>query len=104
MYKLEGQEKLIFDILVTMDGNNSLTHVLRRDKVHLGGDTGADAEFMLGKSKEYMNTRDTDDNYYREQEKVNKWSKQCIAEMIPIEAIKVCPELSSEIILMRELE
>jgi hypothetical protein len=104
MYKLEGEEKLIFDILVTMDGNNSLKHVLHRDKVHSDGDTGADVEFMLGKSKEYMDTRDTGDNYYHEWEKVNKWFKQCIAEKIPIETIKVCPELSAEIILMRELE
>ncbi|KAJ7671759.1 hypothetical protein B0H14DRAFT_3102333 [Mycena olivaceomarginata] len=88
MYKLQGESKLIYDILVTMDGNNSLKRVLRCCKVHSDGDTGTDAEFVMGKSKEYTDTRDAGDNYYRDQEKVNEWSKQCIAEMMPKEAIE----------------
>jgi hypothetical protein len=104
MYKLQGESKLIYDILVTMDGNNSLKRVLRRCKVHSDGDTGTDAEFVMGKSKEYTDTRDAGDNYYRDREKVNEWSKQRIAEMMPKEAIEVCPELLTEIILMMKLE
>ncbi|KAJ7336990.1 hypothetical protein DFH08DRAFT_915958 [Mycena albidolilacea] len=97
MYKLQGEAKLIYEILVTMDGNNSLKRVLHRCKVHSDGDTGTDAEFVMGKSKEYTDTRDAGDNYYRDREKVNEWSKQRIAEMMPKEAIEVCPELLTEI-------
>ncbi|KAJ7312752.1 hypothetical protein DFH08DRAFT_917998 [Mycena albidolilacea] len=91
MYKLQGESKLIYDILVTMDGNNSLKRVLRRCKVHSDGDTGTDAEFVMGKSKEYTDTCDAGDNYYRDREKVNEWSKQRIAEMMPKEAIEPNP-------------
>ncbi|KAJ7692509.1 hypothetical protein B0H14DRAFT_3100781 [Mycena olivaceomarginata] len=99
MYKLKGEAKLIYDILVAMDGNNSLKCVLRHCKVHSDGDTGTGAEFVLGKSKEYTDTRDAGENYYRDREKVNEWSKQRIAEMMPKEAIEVpvCPELLTEI-------
>ncbi|KAJ7805124.1 hypothetical protein B0H14DRAFT_3091659 [Mycena olivaceomarginata] len=89
MYKLKGEAKLIYDILVAMDGNNSLKRVLRRCKVHSDGDTGTGAEFVLGKSKEYTDNRDAGENYYRDREKVNEWSKQRIAEMMPKEAIEV---------------
>ncbi|KAF8131788.1 hypothetical protein K438DRAFT_1788137 [Mycena galopus ATCC 62051] len=81
-----GEDKLIFDILVTMDNNNSLKRVLCCEKVHSDGDTGTGQEFVLGKSKEYVDNRDTGENYYLDQEKVNKWSKQCIAQMLPMEA------------------
>ncbi|KAJ7867193.1 hypothetical protein B0H14DRAFT_3441890 [Mycena olivaceomarginata] len=37
MYKLEGEDKLIFDMLTTMDGNDSLKRVLRRSKTSMGG-------------------------------------------------------------------
>ncbi|KAJ7880232.1 hypothetical protein B0H14DRAFT_3082710 [Mycena olivaceomarginata] len=89
MYKLKGEAKLIYNILVAMDGNNSLKRVLRRCKVHSDGDTGTGAEFMLGKAKEYTDNRDAGENYYRDREKVNEWSKQRIAEMMPKEAIEV---------------
>ncbi|KAF8157444.1 hypothetical protein K438DRAFT_1861564, partial [Mycena galopus ATCC 62051] len=46
-------DKLIFDILVTMDGNNSLKRVLHREKVESDGDMGTGATFVVGKSKEY---------------------------------------------------
>ncbi|KAJ7796124.1 hypothetical protein B0H14DRAFT_3093428 [Mycena olivaceomarginata] len=88
MYKLKGEAKLIYNILVAMDGNNSLKRVLRRCKVHSDGDTGTGAEFVLGKSKEYTDNRDAGENYYRDREKVNEWSKQRIAEMMPKEAIE----------------
>ncbi|KAJ7824184.1 hypothetical protein B0H14DRAFT_3088802 [Mycena olivaceomarginata] len=89
MYKLKGEAKLIYDILVAMDGNNSLKRVLRRCKVHSDGDTGMGAEFVLGKSKEYTDNWDAGENYYCDREKVNEWSEQRIAEMMPKEAIEV---------------
>jgi hypothetical protein len=64
IYKLKGEAKLIYDILVTMDGNNSLKDVLCRCKVHSDRDTGTGAEFVLGKSKEYTDNWDAGKNYY----------------------------------------
>ncbi|KAF8184124.1 hypothetical protein K438DRAFT_1907889 [Mycena galopus ATCC 62051] len=88
MYKLEGEEKLIFDILVTMDGNNSLKRILRREKIESDGDTGEGDDFVLGKSKEHSDDRDAGDGYYLDRERVNEWSKQRIVEMLPVEAVK----------------
>ncbi|KAF8166410.1 hypothetical protein K438DRAFT_1775096 [Mycena galopus ATCC 62051] len=88
MYRLEGEEKLIFDILVTMDGNNSLKRVLRREKVQSDGDTGTDTMFVVGKSKEHADSKDAGDGYYLDREKVNEWSKHRIAEMLPMEAVE----------------
>jgi hypothetical protein len=64
MYKPQGEAKLIYEILVTMDGNKSLKRVLCHCKVHSDGDTGTDTEFVMGKSKEYTDTHDAGDNYY----------------------------------------
>ncbi|KAJ7729123.1 hypothetical protein B0H14DRAFT_3169252 [Mycena olivaceomarginata] len=88
MYKLEGEDKLIFDILVTMDGGNSLKRVLRRERVESDGDMGTNAKFVVGKSKEHVDSRDAGDGYYLDREKVNKWSKHRIAEMLPMEAVE----------------
>ncbi|KAF8143148.1 hypothetical protein K438DRAFT_1876673 [Mycena galopus ATCC 62051] len=88
MYKLEGEDKLIFDILVTMDGNNSLKRVLRREKVESDGDMGTDASFAVGESKEHADSRGAGDGYYLDREKVNEWSKHRIAEMLPMEPVE----------------
>ncbi|KAF8217596.1 hypothetical protein K438DRAFT_1900906 [Mycena galopus ATCC 62051] len=69
MYKLEGEEKLIFDILVTMDGNNSLKQVLHQEKVQSDGDTGTDTMFVVGKSKGHADSKDAGDGYYLDREK-----------------------------------
>ncbi|KAF7367948.1 hypothetical protein MSAN_00859900 [Mycena sanguinolenta] len=55
-YKLEGEDALVFDMLTTMDGNDSLKRVLRREKVPM-----ADSEMgepVLGKSRERVDNRD----------------------------------------------
>ncbi|KAF8184353.1 hypothetical protein K438DRAFT_1937315 [Mycena galopus ATCC 62051] len=71
-----------------MDGNNSLKRVLRREKVDSDGDMGTGAKFVVGKSKEHMDSRDAGDGYYLDREKVNEWSKHRIAEMLPMEAVE----------------
>ncbi|KAJ7315101.1 hypothetical protein DFH08DRAFT_926900 [Mycena albidolilacea] len=86
MYKLEGEDKLIFEILVNMDGGNSLKRVLRRERVESDGDMGTNAKFVVGKSKEHVDSRDAGDGYYLDREKVNEWAKRHIAEMLPMEA------------------
>jgi hypothetical protein len=89
MYKLEGEDKLIFEILVNMDGGNSLKRVLRRERVESDGDMGTNAKFVVGKSKEHVDSRDAGDGYYLDREKVNEWAKHRIAEMLPMEVAEV---------------
>ncbi|KAJ7349571.1 hypothetical protein DFH08DRAFT_996667 [Mycena albidolilacea] len=86
MYKLEGEDKLIFEILVNMDGGNSLKQAPRRERVESDGDMGTNAKFVVGKSKEHVDSRDAGDGYYLDREKVNEWAKHRIAEMLPMEA------------------
>ncbi|KAJ7885831.1 hypothetical protein B0H13DRAFT_1889454 [Mycena leptocephala] len=67
MYKLEGEDQLIFDMLTTMDGNNSLKRVLRR----LPSDGNVDGEPTLGRLKEHVNNRNASDGYYLSRERVD---------------------------------
>ncbi|KAF8212965.1 hypothetical protein K438DRAFT_1566472 [Mycena galopus ATCC 62051] len=82
MYKLEGEDQLIFDMLTTMDGNNSLKRVLRR----LPSDGEADGEPTLGRSKERVDNRDAGDGYFLSRDRVDTWAKTRLAEILPMEA------------------
>ncbi|KAJ6600993.1 hypothetical protein DFH09DRAFT_1243004 [Mycena vulgaris] len=83
-YKLEGEDKLIFDMLTTMDGNDSLKRVLRRTKTTMVEDkTG---EPVLGKSSERVDNRNAGDSYYISREKVDKWAKTHLADVLPMQA------------------
>jgi hypothetical protein len=81
---LEGEDELIFDMLTTMDGNDSLKRVLRREKTTMAEDeTG---EPMLAKSKERMDNRDAGDGYYISRERVDRWVKTRLGDMLPMHA------------------
>ncbi|KAJ7025078.1 hypothetical protein C8F04DRAFT_968231 [Mycena alexandri] len=73
MYKLEGEEELEFSMLVTMDGNDSLKRVLRREPK----DFDNDGNLIPGQSKEQFNPRaaNVGKDYFIPREKVNLWSK-----------------------------
>lgn len=84
MYKLEGEDELIFDMLTTMDGNDSLKRVLRREKSTMAHDeTG---EPTLAKSSERLDSRDAGDGYYISREKVEMWARTRLAEMLPMQS------------------
>ncbi|KAJ7134936.1 hypothetical protein C8R43DRAFT_894728 [Mycena crocata] len=84
MYKLEGEDKLIFEMLTTMDGNNSLKRVLRREKSSMEScETG---EPSLGPSKERVDNRDAGDGYYISRDRVDRWAKTRLATMLPMQA------------------
>ncbi|KAJ6479830.1 hypothetical protein C8R45DRAFT_1054445 [Mycena sanguinolenta] len=76
-YKLEGEDELIFSILTTMDGNNSLKRVLRRSRTD-----GSEDEPTLGPSQDYFLTR----------EQVNKWAKGRVADILPTDANNPCSD------------
>jgi hypothetical protein len=84
MYKLEGEDKLIFDMLTTMDGNDSLKRVLRRKKTSMADDE--EGEPVLGKSSEQVDNRDAGDGYMYPREKVEWWAKTCLAEVLPMQS------------------
>ncbi|KAJ7455142.1 hypothetical protein FB451DRAFT_1184469 [Mycena latifolia] len=84
MYKLEGEDELIFSILTTMDGNDSLKRVLRREKTTMAQDEADDP--TLAKSRERVDNRDVGDGYYISCEKVDKWAKSRLGEQLPMQS------------------
>jgi hypothetical protein len=56
MYKLKGEDTLIFDILTTMDGNDLLKRVLRCEKTTMAHDEVGKP--TLANSRERVDNRD----------------------------------------------
>ncbi|KAF8171730.1 hypothetical protein K438DRAFT_1981881 [Mycena galopus ATCC 62051] len=79
-YKLEGEDALIFEMLTTMDGNDSLKRVLRREKA-----TSKMGEPVLGKSRERVDNRDAGDGYYISRERVERWVRDRVADKLPMQ-------------------
>ncbi|KAF7374056.1 hypothetical protein MSAN_00286500 [Mycena sanguinolenta] len=84
-YKLEGEEELIFSILTTMDGNDSLKRVLRRSKTD-----GSEDEPTLGPSKEREDSRDGGEDYFLSREQVDRWAKDRVADILPSDSKNPC--------------
>jgi hypothetical protein len=82
-YKLKGEDLLIFDMLTTMDGNDSLKRVLRRQKV--GMEDTETGEPVLGESRERVDNRDAGDGYFSSRARVEKWAKDRVAEQLPMD-------------------
>ncbi|KAJ7619742.1 hypothetical protein FB45DRAFT_1033581 [Roridomyces roridus] len=72
-YRLEGEDELIFSMLVTMDGNDSLKRVLRRGP----GDDGP------GETNERWDDRDASDGYYLPRAQVDEWARRRLANILP---------------------
>ncbi|KAJ7355230.1 hypothetical protein DFH08DRAFT_912373 [Mycena albidolilacea] len=79
-YKLEGEDAIIFEMLITMDRNNSLKHVLQREKV-----MSEMGEPVLGKSREHVDNGDAGDGYYLQRERVERWVRDRVADRLPME-------------------
>ncbi|KAJ7066080.1 hypothetical protein C8F01DRAFT_1345908 [Mycena amicta] len=73
-YKLEGEESLLYDRLLTIDGNNSLKRV--------------DGNLV---ASQRMDNRDGGDTYFLTRAKVDTWARQQIAAVIP-EVANPCEE------------
>jgi hypothetical protein len=89
-HKLEDEPKLKFEMLVTMDGNDSLKRILRRGAAPVNGEDGD--EPTVGKSNERMDGRDVDDNYYIPREKVDLWAKEVLAAKTVAAGFEEVPE------------
>ncbi|KAJ7025076.1 hypothetical protein C8F04DRAFT_1212968 [Mycena alexandri] len=81
MYKLEGEEELEFSMLVTMDGNDSLKRVLRREPK----DFDNDGNLIPGQSKERFDPRaaNVGKDYFIPREKVNLCESTPAAQPTP---------------------
>jgi hypothetical protein len=90
-YKLEGEDAMIFEMLTTMDGNDSLKHVLRREKV-----MAEMGEPVLGKSRERVDNRDAGDGLYLKRERVERWARDRVADRLPMQSE---PTVSSHSVL-----
>ncbi|KAJ3552822.1 hypothetical protein NP233_g12786 [Leucocoprinus birnbaumii] len=69
-YRLEGEKPLIYDMLVTMDGNDSLKRVFCRE---VSDEDGPDGR-PLFVSKELLDLHTAGGNYYLPQDVVNRFS------------------------------
>jgi hypothetical protein len=72
-YKLKDENHLIFSLLFTMDGNDSLKRILRRI---LGEDD------TPGPSSEYIDSRIIDDDFYLTREYVNEWAHEAFEDLM----------------------
>ncbi|KAJ7872320.1 hypothetical protein B0H14DRAFT_3083643 [Mycena olivaceomarginata] len=72
MYKLEGEDALIFDMLTTMDGNDSLKRVLRRDKSSMVEDETGEPTLA-------------NDGYYISRDRVDLWARSRLGDKLPMD-------------------
>lgn len=78
-YKLQGEGELVFSMLVTMDGNDSLKRILRKesDTIDSGG-----TSLVVGKSTESFDSRQVSGDYYLSREVVDRWAKDRLHEQL----------------------
>ncbi|KAJ7222792.1 hypothetical protein C8J57DRAFT_1440271 [Mycena rebaudengoi] len=81
-YKLEGEADLIFDMLVTMDGNNSLKRVLRKE--HCDYDDNGKPLPSASKERKDPRVDTAGKDYYLSRETVDLWAKERLAELAKV--------------------
>ena len=72
-YKLKCEPPMTFDMLATMDGNNSLKRLLRREVL-----VDKDGERTTGNSSERLDLREGGGDYFLSQSEVDKWDKEVL--------------------------
>ena len=84
-YELEDEPKLKFRMLYTVDGNDSLKRIIRREDPPLvtGIEEETPAHPILNPSKELTDTREIETNSYLTNKQVDKWSKETLATLCP---------------------
>ena len=84
-YVLEDEEKLKFSMLYTIDGNDSLKRIQRREAAPITIDDDASTlrEPVLGDSSESKDAHEAGKGVYLTNEQVNQWSKEILAQLCP---------------------
>lgn len=91
-YKLEGEADLIFKMLVTMDGNDSLKRILRRQPLATPADGEPDPEGpQVGVSRELPDHRTVGGDYLLSREKVDRWAKEVVQDILPTDSVSFSP-------------
>jgi hypothetical protein len=88
-YQLEDEPKLKFSMLYTVDGNDSLKRIIRRDEpppvTEIEEDVPSHQSHpILGASSESTDTREIGTGLYLTNEQVDEWSKETLAALFPI--------------------
>jgi hypothetical protein len=81
-YKLKGEPAQIFEMLVTMDGNDSLKRILRRKPAPESGEEGGSVQ-SVGELRELADSRKVGEGYYLSRERVDRWAKEVVEELLP---------------------
>ncbi|KAG6903595.1 hypothetical protein DXG01_016580, partial [Tephrocybe rancida] len=81
-YKLEGKGDLIFKLLFTMDGNDSLK-CLRSAKKTPPADGDSEQPPPLAESNAQHDLRTVLGNHYLTREEVDRWAKASLEELLP---------------------
>ncbi|KAJ6494103.1 hypothetical protein C8R47DRAFT_974936 [Mycena vitilis] len=79
-YKLEGEMKLIFEMLSAIDGNNSLKRVLMKER---GVDDNG-VPLRGGSERPDPRTSEGGGSYFMTREKVDRWSKDVLAQLVTV--------------------
>lgn len=86
-YRLENEPPLVFDMLVTMDGNDSLKRIIQKDLPELSDEGNT---VMTGLSKEVFDSRQVPGDYYISREKVNRWARDPVMQVLQTESVEAC--------------
>jgi hypothetical protein len=82
-YKLKGEADLIFKMLVTRDGNDSLKRILRRQPLATPAEGEPEPEGpRVGDSRELPDHRTVAGDYLISREKVDRWAKDIVQEVL----------------------
>ena len=79
-HKLTGEPELVFSMLVTMDGNDSLKRVQRRTPAPI--DPGDGDAAVVGSPNERMDEKTAGIGYYITQEQVDRWNRDIVLDWI----------------------
>jgi KDZ transposase-like protein len=82
-YMLEGEDKLKFSMLYTMDGNDSLKRIQRREAIPISTNDDGSHEPILGNSSESTDTREVGIGTYLTNKQVDQWSKETLTQLCP---------------------
>lgn len=83
-YILKGEEKLKFSMLYTIDGNDSLKRILRREEPPEPAPVTTEGGVQpLGASSEVKDSRTAGRGIYLTREQVDEWAKEVLMEEVP---------------------
>ncbi|KAJ7243703.1 hypothetical protein C8J57DRAFT_1438524 [Mycena rebaudengoi] len=80
MYKVEDEPPLSIGVLACIDGNNSLSRFLRREREEITAEDDGGAH--PGASKERADSRVPAGDYYLSRAEVDRWSKEGMADLM----------------------